>query len=351
MVNFFAKNAYGPIGLELGSRAVQMMQFTADRKRLIEAVRWDLPRATGDETAESRSRSLVEAIEQARQGRAFRGRNVVVCLNSRELFVQNVRVPKGPSSELDRMVQQEAASRLPFPSAEADLHYLSAGDIRQGDQIRREVILLACHRPVVDRLLSVVDDAGFRAVAVEAEPSALLRAYLRQYRRDHDKTQRMMFVRLGTFNTTVVIAQGTEVFFVKYIDVGGNQLDEAVAAHLATSLEEAAILRRNNGERRSDQQDPEIAAGVAQATRDVIERLVSELALCTRYHSVAFRGQTINCLVLGGADATESMVEILGERLDVKCELGDPLRSFEPPVPPQHAQWDVVAGLALRDCN
>jgi Tfp pilus assembly PilM family ATPase len=161
----------------------------------------------------------------------------------------------------------------------------------------------------------------------------------------------MMFVRLGSFNTTVVIAQGTEVFFVKYIDVGGDHLDEAVAAHMKVSLDEAATLRRAPGERRTDQQDPEITESVAQATRDVIERLVSELALCTRYHSVAFRGQSIHCLILGGADATQSIVDVLGPRLDLKCELGDPLRIFEAPLPPQRPQWDVVAGLALRDSN
>ena len=350
MVNFIAQRGFGPIGLELGNRAVQLMQCTADRKRLIEAVRWELPRAT-PASGPDRHRALVEAIQQARQGRKFRGRDVVACLSARELFVQNIRVAKGPAAELGRIIQQEAISRLPFPAGEADLRFLSAGEVRQGDQFRREVILLACHRPVIDEILSVLDEVGLRAVALDVEPAALLRAYVKQFRRDDDKTRRVMFVRVGSFNTTVVIAQGTDAFFVKYVDVGGDQLDDAVAAHLKISPEEAASLRWNNGDRRADQQDPEIAATVAQATRGVVERLIGELALCMRYHSVAFRGQSIHCLILGGADATQSMVDVLGPRLDLKCELGDPLRIFEAPLPPQRPQWDVVAGLALRDTN
>jgi type IV pilus assembly protein PilM len=351
MVNFIGKNGAGPIGIELGSRAVQMMQLSSDHKRVIEHVRWDLPRAAAGDTPESRARGLVEAIGQARQGRKFRGRDVVVCLSARELFVQNIRVAKAPGAELASLVQQEAVSRLPYPAAEADIRFVCAGEVRQGDAVRREIILLACHRPVIDQLLGIVDDAGLRAVAIDVEPSALLRAHVKQFRRDDDFTKRVMFVRLGSFNTTVVIAQGTEVFFVKYIDVGGNQLDEAVAQHLKISPEEAATLRWTNGDRRADQQDPEIAASVAEATRGVLERLVSELSLCVRYHSVAFRGHTIDRVTVGGSDATQGLIDVLAPRLDLNCHLGDPLRSFEAPLPNRRAQWDVTAGLALHAAN
>src|SRR5439155_13610586 len=107
---------------------------------------------------------------------------------------------------------------------------------------------LACHRGVIEQMLSIVDHSGLRAAAVEVEPSALLRSYVKQFRRDDDKGSRAMFVRVGATNTTVVIAQGTEVFFVKYIDVGGDQMDDAVARHLKISLEEAITLRRHNSD-------------------------------------------------------------------------------------------------------
>ncbi len=242
MLNLLSTNKCGPIGLELGTHAVQMMQFSADGKRLVEAVRWDIPRAAEDNTPQTRTRALVEAIGQARQGRKFRGRDVVACLRAKELFVQNIRVPKGPPADLAHTVQQEASSRLPFPAAEAELYFLNVGDVRQGDQLRREVILLACHRPVIDELLTVIDDAGLRAVTIDTEPAALLRAYAKQFRRDDDRLRRAMFIRIGSQNTTVVIAQGTDVYFVKYIDVCGEQLDDAVADHLKISHEEAAAL-------------------------------------------------------------------------------------------------------------
>ena len=196
---------------------------------------------------------------------------------------------------------------------------------------------------------AIVDRAGFRALAIDTEPAALLRSYAKQFRRDNDKSQRAMFVRLGTSHTTVVIAQDTEVFFVKYLDVGGDQMDEAVSRHLNIPLEQASTLRRNNGDRRAEQQDSELARSVSEATRPVLERLAGELSLCIRYHSVTFRGQPLSRVVFGGNEAVPGWIDALGMRVDAKCELGDPLRSFEPlPSLSRRSQWDVVTGLALK---
>jgi type IV pilus assembly protein PilM len=115
---------------------------------------------------------------------------------------------------------------------------------------------------------------------------------------------------------------------------------------------DAASLRRHNGDRRADQQDPEIFRSVAESTRPVFEQLVGELAKCVRYHSVTFRGQPLASVVLSGGEASAPLAEMLGSRLDVKCELGDPLRTFETNMAAaRRGQWDVAAGLALRTAN
>jgi type IV pilus assembly protein PilM len=112
---------------------------------------------------------------------------------------------------------------------------------------------------------------------------------------------------------------------------------------------EAATLRRHNGDRRSDQQDSEVARSVAEAVRGVIDRLAQELSLCMRYYSVTFRGQPLARLVLSGGEASPTFCDWLQPRIDLNCELGEPLRSFEPqPTQGRKAQWDVAAGLALR---
>ncbi len=349
MIRPFQARRAGPIGVDLGTRCVKLIQFNAERTRVIEAVRWDLSGESPPEP-EAHWQELGVALRQAREGRNFRGRETVVCLGTPELFVQNVRVAKSPGGELDNLVRQEASGRVPFPAAEAEIRYVEAGDVRHGEASKREVIVMACHRPTLDRLLDIVSAAGLRPVAVDAEPAALLRCYVQQFRRDEDQQQRGMFVHVGASSTVVVIARGPDALFIKYIDVGGRQMDEAVARHLDMSLPEATTLRRHHGDRRVDQQDPDVARSVAEAIRPVVERLASELAMCSRYHSVTFRGQPLARIVVSGGEATPALVDAIGPRLDAKCELGDPLRSYEITAQAgRKGQWDVAAGLALRE--
>lgn len=351
MVSWSLNRRKSPIGVDVGGRSVKLLQLSPDRSSLLEAVRWDLPQ---DGPSEERPWGvrLGEALKQAREGRRFRGRDAVVCLGAGQLFVQNLRVEKAVGAELDQAVRQEAAGRIPFPIDEADLRYVEAADVRQGDLLRREVIALACHRPVLAELLGAVEAAGLRPVAVDVEPLALLRCYASQFRRDEDQDQRAIFVHVGASNTAVIIAQGGDPLFVKYIDLGGRHLDEALARHLQMPLDEAWALRRHNGDRRADQQDPEVARSIADALRPVIERLGNEISLCVRYHSVTFRGQPLARLVLGGGEAAPTLVDQLAGRLNLKCELGDPLRAFEPTrATGRTSQWDVAAGLALRELS
>jgi type IV pilus assembly protein PilM len=362
MIKMLKTRSHGPIGVDIGSRSVKLLQFNADRTRVLDAARRELPSPVGgaeeltdqpkDPQAgtDHRIATLVEALRGAREGGNFRGRDAVVCLGAGELHVHNVRLPKSTPDEMERLVHQEAANRLPFPQEEAELRFLEAADVRQGDAVKREVILLACHRPRLKQILAAVERSGLKPIAVDVEPLALLRCYGSQFRRDEDQQQRAMFVHIGAESTAVVIAHGREPLFIKYVDVAGRHFDEAVATHLQMDLPAAATLRRHNGDRRADQQDREIARSVADATRGVVARMAAELAMCVRYHSVTFRGQPLARIVLGGGEASAGLAEEFARRLDVQCELGDPLRKFELAIQTgRRGQWDLAVGTALRE--
>jgi type IV pilus assembly protein PilM len=349
MFNWMTKKQCGPIGVDIGSRSVKMLQFDAGHTRVCEAARWDLP-VEPALNQDRRDERIVEALRRAMEGRRFRGREAVFCLGANNLFVQNIRVAQAAGDELTKIVHFEAAGRLPYNREEAEIRYLDVDNIRQGDSIRREVILMACHKPMINRLLGVAERAGLQPVAIDSEPSALLRSYSRQFRRDDDQQRRAMYVNIGASNTLAMIARGTEAVFIKYLDIGGRQLDDAVSKHLKLSPLDAAALRRHCGDRRATNRDPDIARGIAESIRPILDRLAHELSLCMRYYSVTFRGESLSQCIVGGGEADDGLVEWLGASLELPCELGNPLRIYEKSVPQdRYTQWDVAAGLALRD--
>jgi type IV pilus assembly protein PilM len=347
MPQWLGTRRHGPLGVDLGTHSVKLMQFSADGSRLLAAERWDLPYAEKSSPAQ-REAALVEAIKAARASQRFRGRDAVLCLSLGEMFVQNIRVPVARGEALAQIVRQETAGRLPF-EGEPEIRFVDAGDVRQGEATKREVIVMASPKAALHRLLGVIERAELRPVAVDAEPLALARCFSRQYRRQEDRTMGALYVHLGASNTAVVIARGADLQFVKYVELGGRQLDEAVAAKLNMKLADAAALRRHDGERRGDRQDPEVARMLTESLGPVIDRLAGEVAMCLRYHSVTFRGQKLDRFVLCGGEATEALVETFAKRLNLPGELGNPLRGYDrTSIPGRKSQWDVAAGLALR---
>lgn len=339
----------GPIGVDIGSRSIKLLQFDAARNAVHEAVRWDMPL---DEPAgrEQQDERLVEALHRAREGRAFRGSDAVLCLGGEKLFAQNLRVPPADESKMPAAVRAEAATRLPYAVDEAEIRYVEIDDIKQGDTVRREVVVLACHRPSLNRLASVAKRAGLRPVAIDVTPAALLRCYARQLRRETDQQQRCLFVGVGAASTTVVVAQGSAAMVVKRVEIGGRDFDEAVARSLKLSFGDAESLRRHNADRPVDQRDAEISDGINYAIFPLYDRLAHELSLCSRYLSVTFRGQPLARVVLGGGEANPALADRIATRLDLPCELGNPLRPFRHDrIAGRFGQWDVAAGLALRN--
>jgi type IV pilus assembly protein PilM len=377
MVRWLPKHATGPIGVDISPHSVKLIQLNDRRTHVVDAVRWDVQcaaarariangdgvpakpakadkAATNAEHVDAcvEDKQIVAALKQALEGRRFCGNSAVLCLDTHDLLLANVRIAKQAGADMDRLVQQEAAARIPFAIHEAEIRYLDGADVRQGDAMLREVTLLACHRPAIERKIALAEAAGLRPIAIDVAPTAVLRSYVSQYRREEDRRRRAMFVHIGASNTIVVIAQGADVLLARVLDIGGKHFDESVAQHLNMSLSDAVSLRRYNGERRADQRDEEVAQSIAEAARPVVERFLAELGKCVRYHSVTFRGQPLSGIILSGGEATDTLAEAITARLDVKCELGDPLRTLDTSLPLVHrSQWDVAAGLALRTIN
>ena len=56
--------------------------------------------------------------------------------------------------------------------------------------------------------------------------------------------------------------------------------------------------------------------------------------------------------VLCGGEANEALVETFAKRLNLPGELGNPLRGYDrASIPGRNSQWDVAAGLALRQAE
>lgn len=346
----FLKSRCPAIGLHLGSRFATLVQVsgTAQRAGLTAMAQGLLP-TRGDETDEQYDERVAASIKLMVSDHGFRGHRVVSCVLADHLHLQSVRLPQLPPEELQKVVRWEAEERLPFPVQNAELRYLLAGQIRQETSVKQEVVLMACQQTILQRHLRVLERAGLVPVAIDVEPCAVLRAF----RHGRADDERIAYLHLGDNLTTVLIADGDSILFLKYVGSGGREMDQAVAKHLELDVSEAMRVRASVTNAATLDSQCDVHRSVIEAIRPQLESLASELELCFRYFMVTFRIHQAVKLVVTGCEASPWLAEYLGHSLSCPVEVGNPFETLARPQQPagvsEHpGRWAAALGLSLR---
>ncbi len=243
---------------------------------------------------------LADAITAALKQDRFVGRQCVSAMPAESLRYKNVRLPKMPEHELPQAVAWEAKERATHSGPSATQYYY-AGEVRQGHDIRCEVVLLTATQPAVDAHVRGLTQAGLRPEAIDANAAALARAAT-------PCGQTNFILQVGEHALEAVIAQGERVLLNKLLPASDG-LDQADHAELAR-----------------------------------------EIGLCLRYHSVTFRGEKPGRLLLTGQAAPEPLVQAIRDALAIDVlPLGEAMPdSTGTPGQCLDTCSAVAAGLSLR---
>ncbi len=374
-----------PIGLDIGHSSVKMIQLEVKGgyRNVIAAAKTDIdPGLNGDK--EARRSFVVSAVKRMLADGGFRGRNVVSCLSNDSLRISNLRLGRTDTERIEQAVKKEMQPRFGLDPDKDVVDYIVAGDVRHGDEIRSELILLAADSETVKDHIDMLAEAGLRPVAVDTIPCALFRAFERSLQRQEDKKQTTVFVDVGSRFTTVVFGRAGQISFIKQVPIGGERFNQEVAAKLGVDISGAQTLRRTlraerlavagsrgltcdktDGDNQTQQEQdgaPELALpqvrtedsfgvdlensrpfdgirqrldtstrqAVVDAVSAVAEELAKEISLCFRYYTVTFRGKRVERAVFAGGGAYEDiLLNVLRRQLTVEIEVAQPLKGFD----------------------
>jgi len=357
------RTKHGPIGLDIGASSLKMLQFSEEgtEPTLLAAAHCQLPPL--DDNPATRDAAIERAVAQALRQHPFQGRDAVAALACREFQMKSIRLPRMPAEEMASAVGFEAQERFGVTEGGTQIRHIVAGEVRHGNELKEEVIVFATPDDLVQARLKLLETLKLRPLAIDITPCAVARCFFRFLRRAEDVHTVNVFLDVGWRGTSIVLTRGTELSFLKTIDVGGEHFNEAVAKALSISREEAAELRirimRDASRQRADDKvtvSGEVRATVTDAVRPLIERISRDVQMCLRYFAVTFRGQRPKSLTLVGGEAHEpSIFQSIGGAIDIPCTIGNPLRgmslsgniggrdqrAFQP-------AWVVACGLSLR---
>jgi len=381
-----------PIGLDIGHNSIKMIQLAMNGGHIsvlaATKVRFD-PGIDGD--GEERREFVVSAIKQMLAEGNFRGRNVVSCLPNDRLKITSLRLAEAGSEGIERALRKEAAQRFGLDADKDTINYMLAGDVRQGDEIKNELILFAADNESIRNHIELLEAAGLRPVGIDAVACALFRSFERSLQRQEDREHAAVFVDVGSRFTTVVFGRGREISFIKQIAIGGEDFNQEIAAKLGVSADEAEMLREklraektasvgggasrracgegatglgSGGELEQESEGSEtLDASTRQVMVDAVsavaEKLAREISLCFRYYTVTFRGRRVERAVFSGGGAYEKiLLNVLKRQLAVEIEVAEPLRGFDmmnldfgSDRRGLLCEWAVAVGLSLKGCN
>jgi type IV pilus assembly protein PilM len=349
-----------PIGIDIGHDSVKMLQLEvrgeklfvhATGRRVFEAIGSDGP----SNSAELISSQAAHAVKDLLRDNHFAGRMAVAALPRHIVHVKNLRLPPMPPAELASVIRFEARDVFPFDTQESHIDFLVAGEVRQGSDIRQEVVVLAAKNADVDRFVEQIHNTGLVLDSLDVEPCALYRTIDRFVRRREDEQEVHVLVDIGTRCTQVLIGRGRDVSFFKAIEIGGADFNAAVSRKLDVRYDEARALRRKLWDQNDPDRPDTVRLAVLDATRSVIENLAREISLCLRYHSVTFRGQRPMRVRAGGGEGGDpQLLGILHSVLALPVEAARPLFSLDVTgvrgLEKRHpsGEWSVALGLALK---
>jgi len=337
-----------PIGLDIGHNSIKMIQLLMNEEQISVLAADEVRTAAGingDEQA--RNRFVISAIKQMLDRGNFDGRNVVSCLPNGKLRITSLRLAEVETEEIEQALRKEVVQRFGLDPDKDAMDYVVAGNVRQGNEVKNELILLAADNETIKSHIETLEDAGLRPMAIDTIPCALFRSFERSLRRQEDRDHTAVFVDVGSHFTTVVFGPEGKISFVKQIPIGGQNFVQEVAAKLGINTSEAESLRgmlrtqkdpraqksdSTKGKRAEKRQKLDVSTQqvIVDAISAVDEDLAREISLCLSYYTVTFRGKRMDRAVFAGGGAYEDiLLDVLRRQLTVKVEVAEPLRGFD----------------------
>lgn len=344
-----------PIGIEVAPREVRMLQVARSRAGLRAVAAAVVPLLTPalGRGSEAWAREVADAVHARISGGGFVGRRCVLSVDSLMTRVRSVRYPRMPDEELARAVSLDGPARLGFSEQDgAEVGWIRAGEVRQGDEFREEVIVVGGRRSEMQRLVLEIAGRGMRPESVEPGFAACARTFSRFLRRESDQGTVRLIVEVGASSTNVIFIKGRRIVFHKPIEIGGDDMNLAAGQKLG--VEPASMMDMRRQRMTGHQVETRVDRAIFEAVRPTLADIANEVSLCMRYFGVSFRGLKPDMCLLVGAEAHEpQFLELMGEAIHVPACIGKPLQGVDLSGIVHYAgyglesDWSTATGLAL----
>ena len=330
-----------PIGLDIGRASIKLLQFEsiASADRVAAAARFDLAPNPSNDPQLLRD-SITDAIRHALAASPFNAKQAAVTLSDHYITYTTQPATTKPT-HTPNLLQ----TAIPLDSATQPAQQLIA----------------SADASLIQNIIAAIEAAGLTPIIIEPAPTVTARALTHALRRRADLQATRRVIDLAATGTRLLILHGTQIAAYHQLEIGGNAINQAIAAHLGISPQDAADFRRTDLKptptNTPTESDPHPTDSVLYAASKPLDQLAESIQQTLATHHELTNEPAPDTLLATGGHAHETwLLEALQRRLNLTISEAAPLANTDisnPAVTIDRrgalAGWTLAAGLALRN--
>ena len=340
------------LGLDVTTSSVKLLELseTARGYRVESFAAEPTPANAINEKAIVDAEAVGEAIRRAVKRAGTKTQDAAVAISGDAAITKVIQMPRNLSdADLEGQVELQADQYIPFPMEEVSFDFETIGQSER-DPDMLDVLLVATRTENVEQRQAAVEAAGLTARVVDVEAFAVENAcsLMTHQMPDGGIEKFIAIVDFGASTTTFSVLHNLKVIYTRDFAFGGQQLTEEIMRTYGLSLEDAGRAKKEGG-LPSNYQPEVLDAFMDDMSQQVSRSLQFFLASGTG------RDQPDQVLVCGGCANIPGVADVIGSRIGISTEVGDPLGQMKlsSRAKAHGVQKDATAlltacGLALR---
>ncbi len=283
----FSKNHTYSIGVDIGDDSLKLVQLgeNGNGVSLIAGQSENLPEEIKAGSSQWQ-RWAIGTIRRLTSEGDFQGKEVVAALPAREIFIDNIKMPKSDDGDIEGAIFSKIKQKLPFEPIQENTM------IKYITMEQDNILVIATERKIIDRHLAIYEKAGLSIKSIDIWPVALANCYTKFFgRRKSDLETIVILVCIEANCSNVVICRHNNLLFARSLSTGLNQL----------------------GSKKS------------------VNKLVLDLTECRRQFTSLNPRSQIGRLIFLSSQATidKEMCVTIAKQLDIPAQVGDCLAAVE----------------------
>lgn len=333
-----------PVGLDIGSSAIKVVQLGSTSSGNLRVINLGLEKLTAPHLVAETLKKVVSQLKIEGE--------VVSSISTDKAQIKRVDLPKMSESEIESALKWEIQQTVKVNIDDVSLDYIILPETpEEATEEKTKLLAIVVPKRDIFEHLSLIQSAGLRPKAVEADPLACYTAlnYIEQFR-PYDV---VVFLDFGGETTSFnVIANGLR--FSRNLYTTGNYLTKVISQTASLDFEKAEELKMTGG----------LLGDARDSILSALEKLVLDFEHSFKYFSHDLTNSKIlkfdKLILTGSASNLKGLRSFLEEKLNVPVEIANPFKKVEisEEIRQKIGNFEEIApcfcvalGLALREVS